>query len=103
MTSIKLVATAKAVKDGALKAALQDVAEGSTTAVDFTVRIVGTVTRAEGVERAPTCNLLSLAVLAKALAFAGVTADAWKVALRHAAHDALLAGEKVGEIGRAHV
>ena len=96
MTAAEMVAVEKAAAKAA-KPLKGEILEGTESKVDVTVRVTGTLSRGEGTEKVPTCNLLSLQVLAKALAYAGVTAEAFKAALLKAAESALLNGKAVGE------
>jgi hypothetical protein len=97
MNAVQTVAIARAVKEAAARSALAKVPEGSVSPVDITVRIVGEVVRGMGTTKRPTSNLLSVAVVAKALVYAGVTAEAIKVALRRAAMEAIATGTPVAD------
>jgi len=96
MNRVETLAVAKAVKDAAVKDAAVELAAGEYP-VDITVRINGVLAKGEDTTIKPTVAVLSLPVLAKALAYSGITAEAFKVALRKAALEALVEGKKIGD------
>ena len=79
MTTINaatIAALSAAFSDAAAKAAKEELAPGSTTTVDCTVRIQGTLTKAqEGVEVADSTALPWSSVLALAIHRSGMHAD----------------------------
>lgn len=86
------------VKDTAEKEAKATLPQGSKYEGEITVRIPYRVTKGEDYDVAPTVNLLSQAVLAKALVYSGVTADAYRVALLKAANEALTTDQTVAQV-----
>lgn len=88
---------ASSFKDKIVKEAKGALAEGDEIRGDLTVHIPFRLTKGFGSEIKPTATVLSQAVLAKALVYAGVTADAFKNALLQAAKEALDKGHKLSQ------
>lgn len=84
----------KAVTDNAK----QNLEQGKTFEGELTIRVPYRLTKGINYDTAPTVNLLSRAVLAKALVYAGVTAPAYEKALLKAATEALEGTETVGDV-----
>ncbi len=92
LSKIEAVALEKAGKK--LAAAASGTVSTGKHAGMITVRLAYDLSKAEDYDTAPTVNLLSKAVLAKALVMSGIQADNFLGALRDAAVVALNAGEK---------
>ena len=96
LSKVEAAALAKAAKK-IVDASTGSIAVGKHTGM-ITVRVAYDLNKAEDYDTAPTVNLLSKAVLAKALVMSGIQADNFLGALRDAAVIALNAGEKAADI-----
>jgi hypothetical protein len=96
LSKVEAAALAKAAKK-IVDASTGSIAVGKHTGM-ITVRVAYDLNKAEDYDTAPTVNLLSKAVLAKALVMSGIQADNFLGALRDAAVVALNAGEKAADI-----
>lgn len=87
----------RAFKDKALREAKKSFAEGDVVEGELDVRIPFRLTKGFSSEIKPTASVLSQAVLAKALLYAGCTAEAIKEALLRAAREALVEGHTIAQ------
>lgn len=102
---MKTIATdhiTKAVIAGCIKGkeldfAKKGIPDGGAVTGEMIVRIPFQLTKGHATEIRPTASILSQAVLAKALIYSGVTADAFKAALLKAATEALNAEHTVAQ------
>lgn len=84
--------------DAVVKKAKQAIAPKSSIKGEMTVRIPFEIKKGSNYDTAPTVNLLSKAVIAKALINSGVTRDAFKKALLEAATEALNGNQDVATV-----
>jgi hypothetical protein len=86
------------VTDKVAKEAKAALKSGTFASGELTLRVPFTLTKGDDYEVKPTVNLLSQAVIAKALVYSGVTADAFKAALLKAATEAFDTESKVSDV-----
>src|SRR5260370_29441641 len=92
---VVVVALSSAFKGRDISMAKAALADGSSIEGEMTVRLPFLLTKGFGTEIRPTASIMSQAVLAKALVFSGITAEAFKQSLLRSATEALLHDHQV--------
>lgn len=92
------LAISKLIKDDEVKVISGKLQAGDKISGEATITFTFSLSKGKPSEVAPTANILSLPVLAKALILSGIQIENFKENLRRAATEALLNGESVGDV-----